>query len=138
MSDDEHKPPRPTELQRMFLDEWARDRADGITSRSTHLMLREHLEDDKVFQAEAVQRMATLEANGKRDAEDRQWNGGTGRHNIPPPPKTPSVRPWWSQDPWKSAIRYALVSLLSIGVGWAARHLSMPVPAAPTEQPHKG
>jgi hypothetical protein len=144
MSDDENKPPRPTELQRMFLEEWSRDRAEGITPRSTYKMLEKHLGEDKTFQEGALQRMTALETSAKRDGEDRAngangWGpNGTGRFHIPPPPKTPSFKPWWSQDPWKTAIRYALVALISLGIGWVARHYSMPAPAlpqAPVEHP---
>jgi hypothetical protein len=137
MSDDENKPPRPTELQRMFLEEWSRDRAEGITPRSTYKMLEKHLGEDKTFQEGALQRMTALETSAKRDGEDRAngWGAnGTGRFHIPPPPKTPSFKPWYSQDPWKTAIRYALVAIISICAGWVARHYSLPASTVPAAE----
>lgn len=90
-------------LQRLQLDQWARDQNDGITTRAVYSMLREHIGKDEDFQADVGERVAKLEAGAARDAEDRQGDAfaqaveaGTGRYHIPgpfplpPPPGSPT------------------------------------------------
>lgn len=124
----DEKTPLPATLQALFLQEWYRDRADGITPRSTHDMLSRHIEKDETFQGSMVQRVATLEAGAERDAEDRMING-TGRHIIPPPPPIPrelkkSGRPWWSRPPFKGIIEKGGLALLGAIAGWLLRHFA--------------
>jgi hypothetical protein len=123
---------RKSDLQELFLEDWWAERKDGITPRATHKMLQEHLLKDEGFQIGVLQRLAGLETNEQRDAEQRMLNGKGHFHpEIPPPPRVPSFGPWWSKDPWKSVIKYALVGLAALALGWLARHLGVGAPHTP-------
>jgi hypothetical protein len=134
---DDRQPSRPSLelLQEWFFSEWNADRAKGITARATHDLLQKHLGKDEEFQSEALQRLSRLEKDAERDAEDRAFTNGTGRHIIPPPPSLPTSRkskpPWFLQDPFKKALGYILLALAFWGIGWASRHFSLPQPPAP-------
>lgn len=128
-------PKRTSELQELFYRQWWEDTQEGITLRSVSKTLAKHLEEDEDFQRGALERLVALETNEKRDAEARLLNGnGKGRHTtevhveIPPPPRVPSLGPWWSRDPWKSAIKYILIGIAGLVIGWLSRHLGVVAP----------
>jgi hypothetical protein len=127
VEDDGPKPPRPTEMQRLFFESWWADQQEGITLRATHKMLREHLPQDEAFQRTALERLARLEQDAERDAEARTLNGKGHDHPVlPPPPLVPhELRPWWTRDPFKTIIaRGSLILLAALG-GWILHHLTI-------------
>ena len=75
-------------VQRLQLEQWARDQNDGITLRSIHTTLKEHVGKDEAFHAKTGERLAALEADAERDAEEREadrFEAATGRfHALPP------------------------------------------------------
>src|SRR5579864_7891172 len=79
-------------IEDLFFEEYWEDRKAGISSRSMHEMLKEHISKDELHQTHVLQRVAAIETNDKRDAEDRLVNG-TGRFPILPPYITPQVPP---------------------------------------------
>jgi len=85
-------------LQRLWLDQWAKDQNEGITARALHQKLAQHIDADSVTHSNLGQRVAALENDAKRDAEDRQAEAfaelGTGRYHAiatPPPFQAPPM-----------------------------------------------
>jgi hypothetical protein len=87
-------------VQRLQLEQWVRDQNDGVTLRSIHTKLTEHLTEDKGFHDSMRERLASLEADAERDAEERQGEQlaraagigaemGTGRYHVAPPGTVP-------------------------------------------------
>ena len=143
-------PPRPSSpgndvIWELFLEEYWEDRKAGITSRSMHEMLKEHIGKDEHHQSQILQRVASIEANDKRDAEDRLT--GTGRFPILPAYATPQVppsrsiasepptptsrarrlRPWWAEAA-SGPLKYFLAGISLILLTWLAIKLGVPTP----------
>lgn len=139
--------PDPVELLGEFLDEWREDRREGRTMRVLH----KNVTDLDAKLDNHAGRLTTLEAQraAQREAEDRAWANGTGRHNIvpvsdqprtePPMRASPSKPPqsWWARSPFKEAIGYGAAALVAGGIGVATGHqIAVPAPAAVEELPH--
>jgi hypothetical protein len=143
-------PSYPDDPQPTLFDEWARDRADGITLRGTRKLLDEHLHE----YSNLLARVVALETNEKRNAEDRQWSAaaGTGRFivappdsrfavAVPPAPALPSasmrppvtqrakpMKPWYAQDPFLKPLRYILIGLAVLALREIYTRLGLPAP----------
>lgn len=124
----------PEDLQEAFLREWWDDRREGVSTRSMHEMLKGHIEKDEEHQREVLQRVASIETNDKRDAEDR-FAEKTGRFNVAPlgpwaalPPALKESKPpkkttaWWSQEPFKTPIAVVLTAVSAIVATYLATH----------------
>lgn len=73
---------------KLFFDQWEKDTHEGITLRSVHNRLTGHMDrTEERFRNQSAEmkrvgeRIAAVEQNDKRDAEDRANN--PGRHNTP-------------------------------------------------------
>jgi hypothetical protein len=74
---------------KLFFDQWEKDTHEGITLRSVHNRLIGHIDrTDERFRGHSSElkkigeRIATVEQNDRRDAEDRALSQA-GRHNTP-------------------------------------------------------
>jgi hypothetical protein len=154
MSDERRTPPRPQRqstpgrevIEDLFFEEYWEDRKAGISSRSMHEMLKEHIVKDELHQGAILQRVVAIETNDKRDAEDRIVNG-TGRFPILPAYVTPQVppsksvsskppkglKPWWTEEPFASVLKYALMALAIFIMTEIAHKLGLPAPTPPTK-----
>ena len=94
---------------KMFFDQWEKDTHEGITLRALHNRLTGHADrTEQEFRKHSSvmsslkERIAAVEQNDKRDAEDRVT--GTGRHQTPsglniPTPVQPLAVPFMVQPP---------------------------------------
>jgi hypothetical protein len=123
------RPSAPDNLIDAFLAEWWEERRDGITTRSMHDMLKGHVQDDTAVHKDHGERIARIETNQERDAEDR-FADATGRHVIPPPARTtkPPPKAWWSQEPFKSVLALVLTALATILLTELSHKLGLPAP----------
>jgi len=132
-------------IQDLFFEEYWEDRKAGISSRSMHEMLKEHISKDELHQSQILQRVVAIETNDKRDAEDRA--NGTGRFPILPAYSTPQVppshsiasepplpkrreksfRPWWAEA-ISGPLKYFLAGIALIVLTWLAIKLGVPAP----------
>ena len=141
--------PQPSrlEVQELFFRQWWKDMNDGITLRTLYETMRGHEESDKKthdladLRAEGLsrelqslrERVARLEQDAERDAEER-----TGRHAIAPPagPSPPVVvversgreekASWPPKEVRKFILKlvpYIATALSAGGVGALVRHL---------------
>ena len=156
--------PEDERLQR-FLDSWESDQGDGLTVRSLHKKVDEHVIEDRQDRSSRDSRESALrdrvahlegrsaaeEVVAARDKLPSYDNlSGTPHPFIPTPPATPvtvnvnghgrrsrspsdSMRPWYVREPFKGVLKYVLVAIAALALGWLARHFSLP--PIPTPKP---